>query len=117
MADFLKDMHDINYDRKKAIIHMSTKNGQIYSIDEINEFNQKNKDDLKIIGVGNEVGSLTIDPGCAIITFQVNVDNYQKEVKALGFPDFKEKEVEFNLDDILIRFKHNGINFRIDYSY
>ena len=37
MANFLKDMHDVNYDRKKAIIHMSTKEGQIYSIDEINE--------------------------------------------------------------------------------
>ena len=105
MADFLKDMHDVHYDRKKAIIHMSTKNGQVYSIDEINEFNQTNKEDLKIIGVGNEIGSLTHDPGCAIIKVQVNVETYQKEVKTLGFPDFKEKYVELTLEDILSRFK------------
>lgn len=55
-------MHDVFYDRKKAIVHMITKNGQIYSIDEINEFNHRNKSDLKIICVGNEVGSLTCHP-------------------------------------------------------
>ncbi len=105
MADFLKDMHDVFYDRKNAIVHMSTKDGQIYSIDEINEFNYRNKNDLKIIGVGNEVGSLTCDPGCAILEFQINVDTYKKEVKKLGYPDFKEEKVDITLEDILAYLK------------
>lgn len=105
MADFLKDMDNVLYDRKNAIIHMITKNGQIYSIDEINEFNYRNENDLKIIGVGNEVGSLTHDPGCAKFKFQINVDTYEKEVKKLGYPDFKEEIIDIKLEDLFTKLK------------
>lgn len=98
-------MHDVFYDRKKAIVHMITKNGQIYSIDEINEFNHRNKSDLKIICVGNEVGSLTCHPGCAILKFQINNDVYENELKKLGYPDFKEEKVDIKLEDILTKLK------------
>ncbi|RAP52700.1 MAG: hypothetical protein BZ138_02540 [Methanosphaera sp. rholeuAM270] len=107
MSELFEDMHDISYDRKDAVIHMSTKKGRIYSVDEINEFNEENKDYLKIIGVGNEIGSLTIDPGCAKLILQVNVNTYEKEVKELGYPDFEEKTSELSLEYILDRLKSN----------
>ena len=107
MAYFLKDMHDVSYDRKNAIITMSTKNGKIYSFNDIIKFNQMNQDDLEIIGVGNEVGSLTHDPGCAILKFQVNVDKHETEVKQLGYPDFEEDNSDWGLDEILMMLKNN----------
>ncbi len=106
LADFLKEFDNISYDRKKAVIHSSTKNGEIYSIKEINEFNRKYGHYLEICGVGNEVGAMTHDPGCAVVEFQVNINTYYKEVNHLGYdPNFKEEEKVIDLSFLESIFK------------
>lgn len=92
LDSFLKELKNLSYDRKRAIIHSSTKNGEIYSITKINQFNQKNSKYLTISGVGNEVTSMTIDSGCAIIEFQVNIETYKEKIEEYGYEeDFVEE--------------------------
>ena len=71
-APFLKNMDYFSYDVENAIITMITKEGDIYNLDELIQFNKENKKYLKIIGVGNEFSPIIKDSESAIIEFKVS---------------------------------------------
>lgn len=107
LDEFLKELHNLSYDRKRAIIHSSTKHGEVYSIEKINTFNKKHSRYLTISGVGNEATSMTVDPGCAIIEFQVNLETYKEKIEEYGYdPNFKEPEEKISL--VALELLHNS---------
>lgn len=65
-------MDYFSYDVENAIITMITKEGDIYNLDELIQFNKENKKYLKIIGVGNEFSPIIKDSESAIIEFKVS---------------------------------------------
>ena len=80
MAGFLAKMQYISYDVRNEVISMSTKEGEVYSLEDMLAFNEEYEDYFKIIGAGNEDTSVTIDGGCAIIEFKVNEECFREEI-------------------------------------
>ena len=79
-AQFLEKMDYFTYDVKNAIIRMSTKNGEIYAFEDLVKFNKKYSRYLKISGIGNDISAITIDPGCAIIEFELNTEYFKEDI-------------------------------------
>ena len=126
-ASFLDEMDYCSYDVKNTVIKMSTKTGEVYSFDELLNFNEKNSDYLKITGVGNDISSVTIDPGCAIIEFTLNKDYYgedildiQKAVKLIDLTDnfdvFPIEIIEERCMDVIKKFGLSKIVLVGDYA-
>jgi len=85
LAKWLKEMDYVVYNAQNATITMKTTNGQIYPLDEIIKFNKKHYEDIKIIGVGNQISSVNYRGGGAVIEFQINTEKYENTIKKHGY--------------------------------
>ena len=114
-------MDYFEYNVKDAYIKMRTKNGEIYSIDEILDFNSKYGEYIKITGVGNEFSPVDIYDDCAVIIFRINKEYFKDEIlniqKSVDLIELKDTFDIYPLDIIEKRSGEVARNFNISKIY